>query len=155
MKPKLPENVYNFYASGSDQDEYLRSVTVTSRWFRSFPPVETELAKLCQISIRPRVLIDVSSINTSTTLSGVNYHCQFANRFGSKRDTTVNWREWRTGRSQSSASSGLNVKLSSQSTTSLEDVSPGMRAGSSEPREGFAATPAWKQIYLRKHTRTG
>ncbi|QBZ54926.1 hypothetical protein PoMZ_10638 [Pyricularia oryzae] len=104
---------------------------------------------------RTKNCAETSHINTSTTLSGVNYHCQFANRFGSKRDTTVSGANGELGVARAAASSGLNVKLSSQSTTSLEDVSPGMRAGSSKPREGFAATPPWKQLYLRKHTRTG
>ncbi|KAF1854808.1 hypothetical protein Lal_00008670 [Lupinus albus] len=103
-KSKLPQHIYEFYASGSDDEEALRrNVDAFNR-----------------LLIRPRVLIDVSRVDTSTKLFGWSSPLPISIAPSAMQKLAGGEGELDVARA--AASVGVNVTLSSQSTTSLEDV---------------------------------
>ncbi|KAL1305505.1 hypothetical protein AAFC00_002377 [Neodothiora populina] len=120
---KLPSNVYDYYACGSDEQQALR------RNVREFD----------RLLVRPRVMVDVSSVDTSTSLFGVKYPMPLG--FAPSAMQRLVGENGESDVAAAANELGLNMTLSSQSTTSLEDVS----------RENDARPDSpdwWFQIYL-------
>ncbi|KAH6693856.1 S-2-hydroxy-acid oxidase [Plectosphaerella plurivora] len=127
-KVQLPPHIYNFYRSGSDDEEALRRNV-------------TAYARLC---IRPRVLVDVSKVDTSASLFGWKSSLPVGIAPSAMQRLAGGDGELDVARA--AASMGLNMTLSSQSTTSLEDV-----AAVWDGAQRNAATPLpplWMQLYL-------
>ncbi|RAL02635.1 alpha-hydroxy acid oxidase [Aspergillus ibericus CBS 121593] len=126
-KARLPAHIYEFYASGSDQQNALARN-------------EAAFNRLC---IRPRVLIDVSEVDTSTTLFG--WKAALPIGIAPSAMQRLAGGEGELDVATAAASMGLNLTLSSQSTTSLEDVAEArnrIKTGDIPP------PPFWMQIYL-------
>ncbi|OOF91242.1 hypothetical protein ASPCADRAFT_518806 [Aspergillus carbonarius ITEM 5010] len=126
-KARLPAHIYEFYASGSDQQNALiRNEKAFNRLF-----------------IRPRVLIDVSSVDTSTTLLG--YKTALPIGIAPSAMQRLAGGEGEIDIATAAATMKLNMTLSSQSTTSLEDVAATRHLAHTGD---LAPPPFWMQIYL-------
>lgn len=90
--------------------------------------------------LRPRVLVDVSAINTSTTILGKRYDFPIAVAPSAYQRLVGNGGEIDVARA--SHNLGSNFTLSSNATTSLEDV-----VQSLTPRDDCYARP-WFQLYF-------
>uniref|UniRef100_M4CBH1 (S)-2-hydroxy-acid oxidase n=1 Tax=Brassica campestris TaxID=3711 RepID=M4CBH1_BRACM len=102
-KEKLPKMVYDYYASGAED-----------QW-----TLQENRNAFARILFRPRILIDVSKIDMTTTVLGFKI---------SKRWLTQKVREYATARAASAA--GTIMTLSSWATSSVEEVAstgPGIR----------------------------
>ncbi|KAI9933134.1 hypothetical protein AWENTII_002844 [Aspergillus wentii] len=117
-KKKLPRNIYEFYAGGADDQNTLeRNRHDFNRWL-----------------ILPRVLRNVSHVNPSTDLFGIKYPLPIG--IAPSAMQRLASPEGELGMAKAAVAMGLNLTLSSQSTTSLEDVID-------------AGNPSfWFQIYL-------
>ncbi|PYI10685.1 S-2-hydroxy-acid oxidase [Aspergillus sclerotiicarbonarius CBS 121057] len=126
-KARLPAHIYEFYASGSDQQNAL---------IRN----EKAFDRLC---IRPRVLIDVSEVDTTTTLFG--WKTALPIGIAPSAMQRLAGGEGELDIATAAATLRLNMTLSSQSTTSLEDVA----ATRTQVQGGdIPPPPFWMQIYL-------
>ncbi|RBA15414.1 hypothetical protein FPRO05_12488 [Fusarium proliferatum] len=127
-KAKLPQHIYEFYASGSDDEKALRrNIDAFNRLF-----------------IRPRVLIDVSRVDTSTKLFGWSSPIPISIAPSAMQKLAGGQGELDVARA--AASMGVNVTLSSQSTASLEDVQATRQKAMRDA--GRQAPPPWMQLYL-------
>ncbi|KAF5641932.1 putative L-lactate dehydrogenase (cytochrome), partial [Fusarium sp. NRRL 25303] len=127
-KTKLPQHIYEFYASGSDDEKALRrNVDAFNR-----------------LLIRPRVLIDVSRVDTSTKLFGWSSPLPISIAPSAMQKLAGGQGELDVA--MAAASMGVNVTLSSQSTTSLEDVQAARQKVMRDT--GRQAPPPWMQLYL-------
>ncbi|KXJ84860.1 L-lactate dehydrogenase [Microdochium bolleyi] len=126
-KDKLPPHIYEFYAGGSDnQDALTRNRSAFSR-----------------LVIRPRVMVDVSKVDTSIELFGwrsplpVGIAPSAMQRLaGGNGEIDV---------AKAAAGMQLNMSLSSQSTSALEDVMDVQQQ--IDPAAGNLP-PFWMQLYL-------
>ncbi|KAE8381834.1 FMN-dependent dehydrogenase [Aspergillus bertholletiae] len=126
-KDKLPRHVYEFYASGSDaQNALVRN--------------EKAFHRLC---IRPRVLIDVSEIDTTAEILG--YRASLPIGIAPSAMQRLAGGGGELDVSRAAGRMGLNLTLSSQSTTSLEEVA---RTRKEHCQDSLTAPPFWMQIYL-------
>jgi (S)-2-hydroxy-acid oxidase len=103
-KSRLPKNVYDYYACGADEQK----------------AVARNHSMFDRLLIRPRVMINVQEIDTSTTIFGKRY--PFPVAFAPSAMQKLCHAQGETGAAQAAASLRLCMTLSSQSTTSLEDV---------------------------------
>ncbi|KAI1017934.1 hypothetical protein LB504_003911 [Fusarium proliferatum] len=127
-KAKLPQHIYKFYASGSDDEKALRrNVDAFNR-----------------LLIRPRVLIDVSRVDTSTKLFGWSSPLPISIAPSAMQQLAGGQGELDVA--MAAAFMGVNVTLSSQSTTSLEDVQAARQKVMRDA--GRQAPPPWMQLYL-------
>ncbi|PLB51467.1 S-2-hydroxy-acid oxidase [Aspergillus steynii IBT 23096] len=126
-KAKLPNNIYDFYACGSDEQKAL------ARNEKAFD-------RLC---IRPRVLRDVSDVDTSTSILGHRTSLPIGIAPSAMQKLAGGDGELDVARA--AVNMRLNLTLSSQSTTSLEDVAQ-IRSGTEDA--GVGTPPFWMQIYL-------
>jgi (S)-2-hydroxy-acid oxidase len=95
------------------------------------------------LKILPRVLRDVSKVDTSTTLFGRSYSVPFG--FAPSAMQKLAGGEGEMDVARAAVKLGVNLTLSSQSTTSLEDVM------SCKKKSSGGADPAfWMQLYLTK-----
>ncbi|CAH0044831.1 unnamed protein product [Clonostachys solani] len=125
-KKSLPSKIYDFYASGADgQRAVARNRHAFSRLF-----------------IRPRVLQDVSDVDTSVELFGVRSALPVG--IAPSAMQRLAGGDGEIDVAKAAAGMGLNLTLSSQSTSSLEDV---MQA-KIDTEKGFPGPPFWMQIYL-------
>lgn len=97
-----------------------------------------------RLFIRPRVLKDVSEIDTSAEIFGSRSSLPIGIAPSAMQRLAGGAGELDVAKA--AAGMGLNLTLSSQSTTSLEDV---MQAKKST-ETGFGAPPFWMQIYLNE-----
>ncbi|KAJ6119983.1 hypothetical protein N7523_004263 [Penicillium sp. IBT 18751x] len=121
---KLQRNVYEYYSCGSDDQT----------------AVERNRTDFDRLLILPRVLRDVSRIDTSARLFGYRFPIPIGIAPSAMQRLASPEGELDVARA--AASMGLNFTLSSNSTTSLEDVMAAQRQG------GETAAPFWFQIYL-------
>ncbi|KAJ5140280.1 hypothetical protein N7448_003688 [Penicillium atrosanguineum] len=121
---KLPVNVYNYYSCGSDEQT----------------AVERNRKDYDGLLILPRVLRDVSRIDTSAQLFGHRF--PFPVGIAPSAMQRLASPEGELDVARAAGSMGLNLTLSSNSTTSLEDVMVARR------QVGETAAPFWFQIYL-------
>ncbi|CVK91869.1 related to L-lactate dehydrogenase (cytochrome) [Fusarium proliferatum] len=127
-KAKLPQHIYEFYASGSDDEKALRrNVDAFNR-----------------LLIRPRVFIDVSRVDTSAKLFGWSSPLPISIAPSAMQKLAGGQGELDVARA--AASMGINVTLSSQSTTSLEDVQAARQKVMRDA--GRQALPPWMELYL-------
>ncbi|CAG9946132.1 unnamed protein product [Clonostachys rosea f. rosea IK726] len=125
-KKSLPRKIYDFYASGADgQRAVARNRYAFSRLF-----------------IRPRVLQDVSDVDTTVELFGVRSALPVG--IAPSAMQRLAGGEGEIDVAKAAAGMGLNLTLSSQSTSSLEDV---MQA-KIDIEKGLPGPPFWMQIYL-------
>ncbi|KFA79191.1 hypothetical protein S40288_02392, partial [Stachybotrys chartarum IBT 40288] len=125
-KDKLPKHVYDFYASGSDsQNALARNRTAFSKLF-----------------IRPRVLRDVSDVNTSVSILG--FQTSLPIGIAPSAMQKLAGGDGEVDVAKAAADMSLNLTLSSQSTTSLEDV---IRVRN-DLHKSSGTPPFWMQIYL-------
>ncbi|KAK1142925.1 hypothetical protein N8T08_007166 [Aspergillus melleus] len=126
---KLPKHIYEFYASGSDKQKAL---------------VRNEKAfdRLC---IRPRVLIDVSDVDTSIDILG--YRTSMPIGIAPSAMQKLAGGEGELDVAKAAVNMNLSMTLSSQSTTSLEDVAR-VRSANEGEGAGVETPPFWMQIYL-------
>ncbi|PWY80866.1 FMN-dependent alpha-hydroxy acid dehydrogenase [Aspergillus sclerotioniger CBS 115572] len=133
-KARLPSHIYEFYASGSDQQNALaRNEKAFDRLF-----------------IRPRVLLDVSKIDTTTTILG--HKTALPIGIAPSAMQRLAGGEGEMDIAAAAAKMKLNMTLSSQSTTSLEDVAATRKYMKPEAG-GLAPPPFWMQIYLYEDVR--
>ncbi|KAL3445138.1 S-2-hydroxy-acid oxidase [Aspergillus insuetus] len=129
-KDKLPKHIYDFYASGSDNEKALaRNRSGFDRLF-----------------IQPRVLRNVSSVDTSTTIFGWQSPLPIGLAPSAMQKLAGGDGELDTARA--AARHGVSMTLSSQSTVSLEEVT---QVRDDQQHSGAAAPPPppfWMQIYL-------
>ncbi|KAF5968888.1 L-lactate dehydrogenase (cytochrome) [Fusarium coicis] len=133
-KAKLPQHIYEFYASGSDDEGALR------RNVDAFNRYGNPLNKFHS----PRVLIDVSRVDTSTKLFG--WYSPLPISIAPSAMQKLAGGEGELDVARAAASVGVNVTLSSQSTTSLEDVQAARQKVMRDARRH--APPPWMQLYL-------
>jgi len=123
-RKKLPDNVYNYYACGADEQKAMaRNAYMFDK-----------------LLIRPRVMVDVSHVDTSTAVFGKRY--PFPVAFAPSAMQKLCHPRGELGAAEAAASVGLSMTLSSQSTTSLEDVA---KACNISNRDG---PDFWFQLYL-------
>ncbi|KAH7324156.1 S-2-hydroxy-acid oxidase [Stachybotrys elegans] len=124
---KLPRHVYDFYAAGSDQQKALaRNREAFSR-----------------LLIRPRVLIDVSTVDTSTSLLGASLSLPIG--IAPSAMQRLAGGDGELDVAEAASAMNLNLTLSSQSTTKLEDV---IGVNQKCHALGRPAPPFWMQLYL-------
>jgi (S)-2-hydroxy-acid oxidase len=129
---------------------WLRRPNSTSRERSCIQSVSTSYASALHgllivhsLKILPRVLRDVSKVETSTSLFGRSYSLPFGLAPSAMQKLAGGEGEMDVARA--AVKLGVNLTLSSQSTTSLEDVMSCKKNSSS------AADPAfWMQLYLTK-----
>ncbi|KAE8370446.1 FMN-dependent dehydrogenase [Aspergillus caelatus] len=126
-KVKLPKHIYEFYASGSDSQSALARN-------------ENAFNRLC---IRPRVLIDVSNIDTSIEILG--HRCSMPIGIAPSAMQKLAGGNGELDIARAAVKMGLNLTLSSQSTTALEEVSGTREHGL---MDSLPPPPFWMQIYL-------
>lgn len=97
-----------------------------------------------RLFIRPRVLKDVSELDTSTEIFGSRSSLPIGIAPSAMQRLAGGSGELDVAKA--AAGMGLNLTLSSQSTTSLEDVMQAKR----ETEKGIGAPPFWMQIYLHE-----
>lgn len=90
------------------------------------------------------MLRDVSTVNTATSLLGAKYAVPFGIAPSAMQKLAGGEGELDVARA--AARFGLNMTLSSQATTSLEDVKEAF--SSCQQAESIPASPLWFQIYL-------
>jgi (S)-2-hydroxy-acid oxidase len=95
---------------------------------------------LHRLLIRPRVMVDVSHVDTSTTVFGKRH--PFPVAFAPSAMQKLCHPKGEIAAAEAAASVGLSMTLSSQSTTSLEDVA---KACNISNRDG---PDFWFQLYL-------
>lgn len=98
-----------------------------------------------RIKVTPRVLRDVSTIDTTTRLFGTEYSLPIGIAPSAMQCLASEMGELDTARA--AARMNINMTLSSQSTTSLEDVS---RSRKANLPSGRPLPPLWFQIYLTR-----
>lgn len=145
-RDKLPRHIYDFYASGSDNQRALaRNRNAFSRC-KPITPCAVKLTDiLCcsRLYIRPRVLKDVSNVDTSAELFGSRSSLPIGIAPSAMQRLAGGDGELDIARA--AAGMHLNLTLSSQSTTALEDVIQVQKEA--EPVSG-SAPPFWMQLYL-------
>ncbi|CAI7646429.1 unnamed protein product [Penicillium pancosmium] len=120
---RLPANVYNYYSCGADDQT----------------AVERNRTDFDRLFVLPRVLRDVAEVDTSTEMFGHTYPLPIGIAPSAMQRLAGGEGEMDVARA--AASIGLNLTLSSNSTTSLEDVM-------SINHEMGSTTPFWLQLYL-------
>ncbi|PMD28515.1 S-2-hydroxy-acid oxidase [Hyaloscypha hepaticicola] len=126
-KTRIKKEFWDYYECGADTQTVLH---------------ENEAA-FKALKILPRVLRDVSKVDTSTTLFGRSYSVPFG--FAPSAMQKLAGGEGEMDVARAAVKLGVNLTLSSQSTTSLEDVM------SCKKKSSGGADPAfWMQLYLTK-----
>ncbi|KAF4333016.1 FMn-dependent dehydrogenase [Fusarium beomiforme] len=125
-KQRLPEYVWLYYVDGADTQ------STTSH--------NEEVYK--SLVIRPRVLRDVSTINTSTTIFGKRYDIPIA--IAPSAYQRLAGYNGEIDVAQAAFARGTNVCLSSHATTSLEDVAKALPS-----RDPKYPNP-WFQLYFKR-----
>ncbi|KAJ5697472.1 S-2-hydroxy-acid oxidase [Penicillium malachiteum] len=123
---KLPSQVYDYYASGADDQRVKDSNT----------------ADFDDLYILPRVLRDVSCVDSSVNILGHKYPLPIGIAPSAMQRLASPGGE--NDVAQAASLMGLNLTLSSNSTTSLEDVITTLHE-TNEPKSG---PQFWFQIYL-------
>lgn len=126
-KSLIKKEVWDYYDCGADSQT---------------APHENEAA-FKVLKILPRVLRDVSSVRTKTTLFGREYPVPFGLAPSAMQKLAGGEGEMDVARA--AAKLGVNLTLSSQSTTSLEDV-----MSCKESSSGGGDPAFWMQLYLTK-----
>ncbi|KAF4536057.1 Succinate-semialdehyde dehydrogenase [Lasiodiplodia theobromae] len=122
-KTRLPKNIWEFYVCGSDDGNAVkRNSEAFDRLF-----------------ILPRVMRNVTSVDTSTTLFGTKYPLPIGIAPSAMQKLVGGNGE--VDMARAAASLGMNLTLSSQSTTSLEEVMQERNCMDNHP-------PFWMQIYM-------
>ncbi|KAJ5786791.1 uncharacterized protein N7503_012003 [Penicillium pulvis] len=126
-RDKLPKHIYDFFASGSDNERaLLRNEQAFDRLY-----------------IRPRVMVDVSDIDTSTKILG--HRTSLPIGIAPSAMQRLAGGDGELDVAKAAVKMGLNLTLSSQSTTSLEDVAQTRQV---EGIDESALPPFWMQLYL-------
>ncbi|CAG8040786.1 unnamed protein product [Penicillium salamii] len=126
-KDKLPKYVYDFYASGSDDEKAL------ARNRSSFD----------RLFIQPRVLRDVSNVDTTAAIFGWKSPLPIGLAPSAMQKMAGGDGELDTARA--AVRLGSNMTLSSQSTVSLEEV---MQVRHELSSDAVSVPPFWMQLYL-------
>ncbi|KAJ5690038.1 hypothetical protein N7462_004430 [Penicillium macrosclerotiorum] len=127
-KRKLPHNIYSYYSGGADDE------TTVKRNRTDFD----------SLFILPRVLRDVSNIDTSTEL--FNNKLPIPVGIAPSAMQRLAGFEGELDVARAACSMGLNLTLSTNSTTSLEEV-----IAVRQPNSSKSATPFWFQLYVAKN----
>ncbi|KAG9254173.1 FMN-dependent dehydrogenase [Emericellopsis atlantica] len=121
---RLRKPVWRYYVDGADEQ-------LTAGWNESIYD---------QLVIRPRILRDVSTIDTSTTIFGKHYDIPIAISPSAYQKLVGHGGEIDMARA--AFASGTNVCLSSNATTSMEDVAQLL------PTRGPEYPMPWFQLYF-------
>ncbi|KAB8237505.1 alpha-hydroxy acid oxidase [Aspergillus alliaceus] len=124
---RLPRAVYDYYACGADDQHALRR----------------NVDKFSEITVLPRVLCDVTTIDTSTEIFGCRTPLPIA--FAPSAMQKLAGGEGELHVARAAAKMALPMTLSTQSTMSLEDVADTARA---TVGDGVPAPPLWFQMYM-------
>ncbi|EEH37169.1 peroxisomal (S)-2-hydroxy-acid oxidase [Paracoccidioides lutzii Pb01] len=122
---KLPKQVWDYYASGADEENALRR----------------NRGAFDRLILRPRVLRDVSRVDTSTTLLGKKYSIPIGISPSAMQRLAGGNGEIDMARA--AASRGTTMILSSHTTCALEDV---IRAP-----DGGSSVDFWFQLYISQN----
>ena len=142
-KQNLPQNVYDYYACGSDDQKCLRrNRSAFDRYVR--PLLYRAHSRLTKQSllIRPRVMVDVSKLDTTIHLFGRKYPFPIA--FAPSAMQKLAHPQGEECVALAAHKLGVNFTLSSQSTTSLEDIAELMPTTPNGPER-------WFQLYMSEH----
>ncbi|KAL4422891.1 hypothetical protein ABPG75_009088 [Micractinium tetrahymenae] len=134
-KHLLTPQAYGYYASGSDDQWTLRENKEALQRYR----------------LLPRMLVDVSNVDTSTTLLG--QHLASPILFAPMAQQRLCHPEGELAMARAAAASGLPYILSTMATSSIQEVSDAVAAPSAAggAAEGLAWDPnLWFQIYVLK-----
>ncbi|RMY50897.1 hypothetical protein D0863_14745 [Hortaea werneckii] len=124
----LPRSTYDYYACGADDETVLRRNTLI----------------YSRVHLIPRVLRNVSAVDTTISLFGAQYALPVGIAPSAMQRLASSLGEIDTARA--AAKLNVNMTLSSQSTTSLEDVCS--KRESNLARTNQKAPPMWFQLYL-------
>ncbi|KAL4727732.1 hypothetical protein ACLX1H_004420 [Fusarium chlamydosporum] len=129
-KSKLSTSVWHYYTTGADEQQTLeRNVSIYDR-----------------LLLRPQVLRDVSNVNTRTEIFGKTYDFPIAIAPSAYQKLVGDGGE--IALTRASHSLGTNFILSSNATTSLEDVMSALPS-----RESSYPSP-WFQLYFLRSRET-
>ncbi|KAF5674144.1 L-lactate dehydrogenase (cytochrome) [Fusarium circinatum] len=137
-KAKLHQHIYEFYASGSDDEKAL---------CRNGNPLnhhDVALTKEVPFVSKPRVLIDVSRVDTSAKLFGWSSPLPISIAPSAMQKLAGGQGELDVA--MVAASMGVNVTLSSQWTPFLKDVQATRKKVMRDDER--QAPPPWMQLYL-------
>ncbi|THY73477.1 FMN-dependent dehydrogenase [Aureobasidium pullulans] len=123
-KTRLPKNVYDYYSCGADEEKAR----------------DRNVYMLDRLLITPRVMVDVTHIDTSTTTFGKRH--PFPVAFAPSAMQRLCHPRGELETAEAAASIGLSMTLSSQSTTSLEDVAKACNISKPD------CPDFWFQLYL-------
>ncbi|PYH92810.1 S-2-hydroxy-acid oxidase [Aspergillus ellipticus CBS 707.79] len=147
-KDRLPRHIYDFYASGSDNqlavsrnEEAFERHVAFATVSRFFEIVSNFSFRLC---IRPRVLVDVSEVDTTAKILG--WESSLPIGVAPSAMQRLAGGEGEMDIANAAVNMRLNLTLSSQSTTSLESVVQTRETVGSG--SGIGTPPFWMQIYL-------
>ncbi|KAF5241882.1 hypothetical protein FANTH_8957 [Fusarium anthophilum] len=144
-KAKLPQHIYEFYASGSVDDKALRrNVDAFNRYGNPLNYHDVALTKEVPFVSKSRVLIDVSRVDTSAKLFGWSSPLPISIAPSAMQKLAGGQGELDVA--MAAASMGVNVTLSSQSTPFLKDVQATRQKVMRD--DGRQAPPPWMQLYL-------
>lgn len=124
---RLPKAVYDYYSCGADDQYALRR----------------NIDAFSGVYVLPRILRDVSVVDTSTTIFGWMTTLPIA--FAPSAMQKLAGGEGELDVARTASKMKLNMTLSSQSTTTLEDV---MAAAKAQAVGGTLSPKFWFQIYL-------
>ncbi|KAI0146549.1 FMN-dependent dehydrogenase [Pestalotiopsis sp. NC0098] len=125
-KKRLPRQVWDYYTTGADDEHTVRRNEAVFK----------------ELLIRPRALRNVSNIDTTTTIFGKRYEIPIAVAPSAYQKLAGGDGELDVARATSAL--GTNVVLSSNATTTLEDVARALSG-----REPGSPAP-WFQLYFLK-----
>ncbi|KAF9878129.1 peroxisomal -2-hydroxy-acid oxidase [Colletotrichum karsti] len=123
-KARLPKPVWDYYITGADDEHTL----------------ERNQAVFRELLLRPQVLRNVSKIDTSTTVLGKRYDIPIAIAPSAYQKLVGGEGELDVARAAFNV--GTNLTLSSNATTSLEDVAKAV------PERGPEYPKPWFQLYF-------
>lgn len=141
-KKHLPHQVWDYYRTGADDEHTLRRNEEAFQQYAAeialvFPQSSADSSRLI---LRPRVLRDVSSIDTRTTILGKRYDIPIAVAPSAYQKLAGGNGEVDVARA--SFKLGTNVVLSTNATTTLEDVAEAV------PQRAPEYPAPWFQLYF-------
>jgi (S)-2-hydroxy-acid oxidase len=142
-KKRLDPAAWDYYITGADGELSVRrneAIFKKSVFTYNTRPNKTMLTPATRLLFRPQVLRDVTTIDTSTTILGKRYDIPIAIAPSAYQKLAGGEGEPDTARAASAL--GTNIILSSNATTSLEDVASAL------PQRDEHYPKPWFQLYF-------
>jgi (S)-2-hydroxy-acid oxidase len=142
-KKRLDPAAWDYYITGADGELSVRrneAIFKKSVFTYNTRPNKTMLTPAIRLLFRPQVLRDVTTIDTSTTILGKRYDIPIAIAPSAYQKLAGGEGEPDTARAASAL--GTNIILSSNATTSLEDVASAL------PQRDEHYPKPWFQLYF-------